>query len=282
MAAPGTIRPLVRWYGGKALMSHWIIANLPPHRVYVEPFGGSAAVLLRKPRSEVEVLNDLDAELANLYRVARDPVLCGQLGMLCALTPYSAAEFRLACKPLAEDRLVERARRLLVRHYMGRASDAKWPASRTGFRSYSGDARSVPARDWFTYSDGIGQIGARLRDVVVECGDAVDVMRRHDRPDALHYVDPPYMPETRKAPDSGYRHELDEAGHVRLLDCVLTLKGSVVVSGYAHPVYDYLLTGWRRVTREVRDQAGGAREEVLWVSPRATAATRQPDLFTAA
>lgn len=140
----------------------------------------------------------------------------------------------------------------------------------------------MPARDRFTYSDGIGQIGARLRDVVVECGDAVDVMRRHDRPDALHYVDPPYLPATRKAPDNGYRHELDEAGHVRLLDCLLRLRGAVVLSGYPHPVYDYILTGWRRVTREVRDQAGGVREEVLWISPRAAEVARQPDLFTAA
>ena len=282
MAAPGAIRPLVRWYGGKALMSHWILTLLPPHRVYVEPFGGSAAVLLRKPRSEVEVLNDLDAELANLYRVARDPGLCGQLGMLCALTPFSAAEFKLACEPVEGDRPVERARRLLVRHYMGRASDARRPASRTGFRSYSGDARSVPAKDWYTYSDGIGLIGARLRDVVVECGDAVDVMRRHDRADALHYVDPPYVPSTRKDPSSGYRCELDEAGHVRLLDALLGLKGAVVLSGYASPLYDEALAGWRRVTRQVRDQAMGVREEVLWISPRAGAVARQPDLFTAA
>lgn len=273
---------LVRWYGGKALMSAWIIANLPPHRVYIEPLGGSASVLLRKPRSEVEVLNDADAELANLYRVVRDPRDCGALGMLCALTPFSAAEFKLACEPVEGDRPVERARRLLVRHYMGRASDARRPASRTGFRSFSGPGRSVPARDWYTYSDGIGLIGARLRDVVVECGDAVAVMRRHDREDACHYVDPPYLPSTRKDPSSGYRHELDEAGHVRLLDALLGLMGAVVLSGYASPLYDEALAGWRRVTRQVRDQAMGVREEVLWLSPRATTASRQPDLFTAA
>ena len=87
-------RPIVRYHGGKWRLASWILRHLPQHRVYVEAFGGGASVLLQKPRSHAEVYNDLDGEIVNLFRVARDH---GEaLAVMCELTPFSRDEFAAA------------------------------------------------------------------------------------------------------------------------------------------------------------------------------------------
>jgi DNA adenine methylase len=276
-------RPLLRWMGSKWLLAPWVIQHLPPHDVYVEPFGGSASVLMRKPPSKVEVLGDLDDELLNLYTVVRDPLQAGQLAMLCTVTLFSDAEFRLAREPMTEDRPVERARRLIVRHAMQVSPDVRKPGVGTGFRRYTGDARNCPSFDWGSFPDAIGGMTHRLQGVVIERDEAINTIRRHDRAGALFYCDPPYVHETRKAAKRGYAHEMNRADHERLLECLLAVKGMVILSGYADPLYDKALAGWKRVTRQLHDQARNQREEVLWISPRAAAASdrakRQMDLF---
>ena len=103
-------RPLVRYHGGKWMLAPWIIAHFPPHRTYVEPFGGGGSVLLRKTRSYAEVYNDLGGEIVNLFRVAR--ARGEELARLVELTPFARAEFAESYEP-AEDEL-EEARRLIA------------------------------------------------------------------------------------------------------------------------------------------------------------------------
>ena len=63
---------LVRYHGGKVRLAAKIISLFPQHDGYVEPFGGGAAVLLAKPRSRLEVYNDIDGDIVTLFRVLRD------------------------------------------------------------------------------------------------------------------------------------------------------------------------------------------------------------------
>src|SRR4051794_29878494 len=86
-------RPLLRWHGGKWMLAKWIVSHFPEHRIYVEPYGGAASVLLRKDRAFSEVYNDLDDRLVNLFRILRDETKAARLIDLLRLTPWSRTEF---------------------------------------------------------------------------------------------------------------------------------------------------------------------------------------------
>jgi DNA adenine methylase len=267
-------RPVLRWHGGKWRLAPWIISHFPPHRVYVEPFGGAASVLLRKPRSHVEVYNDLDGEAVNLFRVLRDREAAVRLVELLALTPFAREEF-LASYSLTGDP-VEDARRFVARSFMGFGSNAACTTlngrAQTGFRSNSNRSGTVPAREWTGLPHALYATVERLRGVIVENRDACDVMAAHDEERALHYVDPPYLHALRSPANPSdlkhfYRHELTDGQHGALLDFLRSLDGMVVLSGYPSPFYDDALPGWRKAT--VAALADGARErtEVLWINP---------------
>lgn len=254
-------RPILRWHGGKWLLAPWIIQHFPAHRVYVEPFGGAASVLLRKPRSYAEVYNDLDDDVVNLFRVLRSAAAPDLIDAL-RLTPFAATEFAAAYEPA--DDAVERARRLIVRSFMGFGSNGAH--KRTGFRSNCNRSGTTPARDWVNYPDALAAVVARLSGVVVINRDACEVMAAHDGPDTLHYVDPPYLMQTRTDAAADYAHELTDADHDHLLAFLRTLKGRVILSGYPSQRYDSALSGWHRVQRKALADGASPRTEVLWMN----------------
>lgn len=276
-------RPVLRYHGGKWMLAPWVIAHLPPHRVYVEPFGGAASVLMQKPRAYGEVYNDLDAEVVALFRVLRDPVLAARLREVVALTPFSRDEFAAAYE--ISDDPVEQARRGIVRAFMGFGSAAFTKAHKTGFRSNSNRSGTIPATDWAHYPEAIPAMVERLRGVVIENRPALEVIAQHDSDDTLHYVDPPYPHDTRSLSLSGrdaYRHEMTDDDHRDLAASLRQVRGMVVLSGYPCNLYDRdLYPDWHRVERQHLADGARARTEVLWLSPRAAAAIdrQQTNLF---
>ncbi|WDR03642.1 DNA adenine methylase [Devosia algicola] len=255
-------RPVLRWHGGKWVLAPWIIEHFPPHRVYVEPFGGAASVLMRKARSYAEIYNDLDGDVVNLFRVLRSD-RAGSLVEAVRMTPFSRTEFSEAYQKTDDD--LERARRLIIRSFMGFGSNGHNKA--TGFRANSNRSGTTPAHDWVNYPESLVEVIKRLQGVTIEGKDARAVILQHDTPETLHYIDPPYVMATRSDADADYAVELTDDDHSSLLDCLHGLSGMVVLSGYPHPLYENSLTEWMRVER--RALADGARErtEVLWINP---------------
>jgi DNA adenine methylase len=254
-------RPVLRWHGGKWLLAPWIIANMPEHRVYVEPFGGAGSVLMRKPRCYAEVWNDLDETVVGLFRVLRS-ARAGELIDSLKLTPFARGEFEGAYEPC--DDAVEAARRLIIRSFMGFGSNGHNRS--TGFRANSNRSGTTPAHDWVNYPDALQKIVARLSGCIIENRDAKAVMAAHDGPDTLHYVDPPYVFETRADLTKDYAHELTDADHAALLAFLKMLQGKVMLSGYPHPLYDAALQGWTRLERKALADGASSRTEVLWMN----------------
>lgn len=292
MSADAPRRPVLRYYGGKWKLARWVLQHVPVHRTYVEPFGGAASVLMQKPRSYAEVYNDLNGDIVNVFRVLRDPATAAELQRLLELTPYARDEFMAAHEMDDDAGDVERARRTIVRAFMGygsgsaqdgrqngqsrgmRTSSSLWKAP-TGYRS-----GTTPADDWRNYPQHIGTFVERLRGVVIENRDALEVMATHDSDETVVYLDPPYPHHTRsqisgKVRDSNrYVHELTDDDHRTLALAAHGAKGMVLISGYPSPLYDELYAGWQRVETQARagvSRGGpaGVRTEVLWMNPRA-------------
>lgn len=264
-------RPAMRYLGGKWQLAPWIIQFFPSHRTYVEPFGGAASVLLQKPRSHAEVYNDLDGEIAGLFRVLRNPVDGLELVRQVRLTPFSRHDYEAAFLPGSDP--IEQARRTLIKAGMGFGSNSIH--KRTGFRSGFTRNGQVPAGDWANLPDALMQIVERLRGVIIEERPAVHVIRRYDTRQTLHYIDPPYPHSTRGA-DSRYRYEMTDEEHRELSEVLHNVAGGVLISGYACDLYGNLYRDWERIERNAHADGGRDRTEVLWVKP---GTTRQPSLY---
>ncbi|WP_426106416.1 DNA adenine methylase, partial [Massilia sp. TSP1-1-2] len=126
-----TIKPVLRYHGGKFRLAQWIMGFFPEHTCYVEPFGGAAGVLIQKERVYAEVYNDLDSEVASFFAILRDPEQRRRLIEAVVFTPYARDEFELAWMPVADP--LENARRLCVRAQMGFGSAGATKGT-TGFR----------------------------------------------------------------------------------------------------------------------------------------------------
>lgn len=257
-------RPAVRWHGGKWLLAPWIHGFFPPHRTYVEPFGGGGSVLLRKPRSYAEIYNDLDTDVVNLFRVLRSDD-AHALQERLRLTPFSRDEFNDAYQDT--DCPIERARRLVIRSFMGFGSNGH--SRVTGFRANSNRSGTTPAHDWANYAEAMSGLILRLAGVVIENKDARDVIRQHDSPETLFYVDPPYVHSSRSDLGNDYAHELTDDDHRELGEVLQSVSGMVVLSGYHSELYDQMFGWWEKHERASLADGARPRTEVVWLNDNA-------------
>lgn len=271
------MKPPMPYFGGKTTAAQRIISHLPAHLHYVEPYGGSLAVLLAKPPSRMETVNDLDGAIMTFWRVLRDRP--DELIRACQLTPHSRAEWE-ACQHIDVPDELEQARRVWVRLSRGRAGRL----NRVGWRHYVSPVTQVTAFPSYLdgYVDRMTAAVERLHHVTLECRPALELIEKYGaHPDVLLYVDPPYLGSTRGSYDKSYRHEMraDES-HCELAEALRSCRASVVLSGYASDLYDLeLYPDWWRVAFPSGTGQGGEgwsnRTEVLWIN-RAP----QPTLFT--
>ena len=270
-------RPVLRYPGGKWRIADWVISHFPEHDIYVEPYGGAASVLMRKPPARAEVYNDLNGDIVNVFRILRDEEGAKRLCCSLELTPFVREEYDLSFEQ-TED-MAECARRTIVRSFMGYNVKSLLNGKKNGWRSRRLGS-FWPASDWQNYPLQIRAFVERLHGVTVESRPAFEVLKRYDSPVTLHYVDPPYLPETRSANSRNlYKHELSKKDHIELAETLKSLEGMVILSGYDSRLYTLLYPGWRTEMKKNYVSSHGERTEVLYISPNTLKKVRQKDLW---
>ena len=244
---------ILKWHGGKHYLAPYIVKLLPYHNNYVEPFFGGGAVLFQKPVTGSEVVNDIDSDLVNFWLVVRDKY--DDFLRQVTLTPYSEELWRRAIEGDDVQRAVQFFVR--VRQSMSGRMDCFSPVSKTRLRREINEQ----VAGWMSAIDKLPEVVERLRTVMILNRDALSVIRQLDAVDTCFYLDPPYVPETRTAPQV-YKHELPD--HRPLIELLRTIKGRAILSGYQCELYSTL--GWRRVDIDIANHAGsGRRTESLWL-----------------
>jgi len=283
MRRPNRIMAPFKYYGGKGMLARRILMYLPRSRIYVEPFCGAASVLFHKEPWPVEVINDINEEIINVFRVLQDKGLFEELAHRLTWTPYSRSEFVRAIRMESQDP-VDRAWATIVRCAQGFAGK---PGKSFGDWARVGvsDNVSGPGIWWSSRIAMLDWWHARLRNVQIDCTDGIECIQYWDNADTTFYVDPPYVMSTRRAGEA-YGHEVDEDYHRKLIETLLRIKGQAVVSGHEHEIYKPLEdAGWTVVKIDTVCHAAGRvrgsglrgdgsgrkkvpRTEVLWIKRR--------------
>ncbi|QDU29458.1 DNA adenine methylase [Anatilimnocola aggregata] len=266
-----TNKPLqpFRWVGSKMTMMPRIAKLFPPHERYVSLFGGSGADIVNKPRSKMEIYNDLDDDVVNVFATLRDDKTRKRLCEMMILTPYSRNQYRKCLTILQSNPSgpVEHAWAFIIVTLFGFVAKPPRYAKPGAFTINN---RIPWARRWTHVTETLGHIAKRFREVVIECLPWQKIIEKYDDPSTLIYADPPYLHETR-VEKRLYRHEMSRTDHAELLRRLVRSQSKVVLSGYRSPLYDEALTGWRRLDMDVRcavtvSRRRPRRTEVVWMN----------------
>lgn len=244
-------------------MAPWIISHFPEHLHYVEPCFGAGNVLLRKKRSKLETVGDINGRLVNFFRVLRDRP--AELIEAVELTPYAEEVYDLAFEPAGDP--LEDARRFFFTCW---GSYGGGPARRGFRRRWKPTNRGTSFAEDVINHD-LRAVAERLRNVQVLQMDALEMIRRVGHVEgALVYLDPPYPLEVRGTGRKYGQFEVDEQFHRDAAQLLQGIAGYAVVSGMVCDLYREIYgdRGWRRVDKKHGVVRGGRGVESLWLSPR--------------
>lgn len=214
-----------KWAGGKSRLRKYVISLIPPHSCYVEPFCGAAWVLFGKPRSDVEVINDIDNELVTFFRVVKDKP--EELIKSFDFTLVARAEYeRLAAIDPVTLTDIERAHRFYYLIMAGWGGESNYPRFQTSISDGGHGNRLIGAIKHL--HDRIMPVYLRLQTVIIENLPWQQCIEKYDRSQTLFYVDPPY-------PENGvnYKHNMRSwEEHRELANRLAKAKAKWIVSSY--------------------------------------------------
>ena len=271
------IKPPLKWQGCKMNILDWILSEFPEHKCFVDVFGGSGAVLLNKIPSNNDVYNDLNGNLATLFKVLCNKDDTQELVRRLDNTLYSRDEFNYAKDNVdTESDPIERARLMFVLHNQSFSGlGGTW-----GYR-IAADRYKINSPYWFQQKIKVlHAVHNRIKYVTIENLSFSEIIPKYSTPETLFYLDPPYVHDSRVC-DSLYRYELSDNMHNQLVEIMLGSDAMFILSGFDTEAYRPLeKAGYTRKekTRAVMidPKLTQHRTEVLWISPNIRRASLLP------
>lgn len=237
-----------RWYGGKIRMLEKLEALIPEHQIYMEPFIGSGALALNHIRSPVEIINDLDGDIANLFRVMSDREKGNELIERLSHVAYDRTVFNAAREEQKNNFKGYNSIEKAVLTYI--MISQSFNAARSSFSKGGYASTELYHQDML---DNLPRVYERLEHVKIFNVDALDLLECYvDNEKVFAFLDPPYRHDLRgKNANKIYKCELSEIQQIRLLKIIRNVKAKILLCGYKAEkgidLYDaYLLPyGWK-------------------------------------
>lgn len=256
---PADVSLPLKWHGGKQYLADRIIAMMPKHVHYVEPYFGGGAVLFRKPCEGIsEVVNDVNQELTEFWTVLQHRSWFQDFVHYISLVPFSEVEWNDSGLDASSPAV--RAGRFFIRYRQSRQGLGKDFATLSKNRTRRGMNEQVSS--WLSAIEGLPEAHKRLQRVVILCSHAPVVIQQEDSPNTLFYLDPPYLQSTRTAKWS-FKNEMSESDHQELLDTLIGVQGKFLLSGYHSPMYDVWAerNGFSVEEIQIDNKASGANKK---------------------
>ncbi|MBP8813916.1 MAG: DNA adenine methylase [Laribacter sp.] len=208
--------PVIPWLGGKRRLAKYILPKFRPHTCYVEPFCGAAALFFTKEPAKVEVINDINGDLVNLYRVIKHHPEEFARQFKWALSSRQIFKW-MQITPEETLTDIQRAGRF---YYLQKLCFGAKIESRT----FGTAATAPPKLNLMRLEEDISAAHLRLSRACIEHLDWAEVIRKYDRPGTLFYCDPPYWGT------EGYGVDFPLTEYHRLADLARGIQGQMIIS----------------------------------------------------
>ena len=242
---------MIPYMGGKSALAGWVISHFPENykdMVYCEVFGGGGWVLFKKDLSNLEIYNDLNSHLVNLFKVIRDDY--EKFNHKCQWSLHSREMFYEAKEKLKDDKFlndIEKAMHYAISQVQAFSGCSGW--------GYVLTADKIVSGKWLPFAKRLELINARLKRVQIEQLDFEKVIKKYDTKKTLFYCDPPYVEKEFYYNKNNVSFKLDD--HVRLAELLKSIKGKFVLSYYDHKLVRELYKDFRIIEKATKKASRG-------------------------
>ena len=236
-------KPFFSWMGGKRRLAKHIIPEFPEHTCYTEPFAGGAAIFFMKEAVKSEVLNDVNGDIVNLYRVVQNHLEEFVRQFKWSLISREIFKW-LNDTPVETLTDIQRAARFF---YLQQTCFG----SKSVGRTFGTATTSAPKLNLLRLEEQLSAAHLRLSRVYIEHLDWLECIKKYDRPHTLHYLDPPYWQT------AGYGNQFPFEHYQQIAQAMSSMQGKVVLSINDHPDIRALFAEFRLKEVDFTHTVGG-------------------------